>query len=434
MKDLIIRAIETTIKRYPAVLPHLTKDVFEVLGLKTYDYMLANISRMVSNVYTGNMGGEFVDIMGALIRGQMRDAYRTAYADAGFADALPDWLQSDLEIMQTEQASFDFIYQYYKDIIDARVDGTPLQPLLDRVPLWANRYNEAVSRANMTIQAKLGGRLVWRLGETEEHCTTCAALNGIVAFASEWELSGVKPQNAPNPHLECQGWRCDCSLEPTDKRRSPNAWDRIMGVEAKHYGPGNHPGTGTPQDVHGGDGGVSQNPTGESNMDDKIKEWKKRNLLIAKDAPHTPVPSNLQKHIDDSYALGKVARAQGITSGQEAVRYDEFYSAMSGYDTAEFVSFEAGMRGNEKPYWVDGWRYGKVPQSGHSMNFAESRPESGVSAMALSNGVMTNDVGFEMFGGGTRDIYYVSGFLNTNTTGSDGEPLLLWAKETGKRK
>lgn len=228
MKDLLRQAIETAVKRYPAVLPHLSADVFEALGLKTYDYMLANISRMVSNVYTGNMGGEFVDIMGALIRGQIRQAYTTAYAEAGFSDALPDWLQADMEAMQTEQASFDFIYKYYQDIIDARVDGLPLQPLLDRVPLWANRYNEAVSRANMTIQAQLGGRLMWKLGATEEHCATCAALNGIVAFATEWELSGVRPQSAPNERLECRGFRCDCSLEPTEKRRSPKAWDRIM--------------------------------------------------------------------------------------------------------------------------------------------------------------------------------------------------------------
>jgi hypothetical protein len=238
MKDLLRQAIETVVKRYPAVLLHLSPEVLEVL--KTYDYMLDNITRMVRNVYNGFMGGDFVDILGELIRGQMRDAYTRAYAEAGFSDALPDWLQSDLEAMQTEQASFDFIYQYYTDIIDARTDGTPLQPLLDRASLWANRYNEATARANMTIQAKLGGRLVWRLGETEEHCPFCKRYNGIVAFASEWELAGVRPQNAPNPALTgeidgekgCEGWRCDCELSPTDKRRSPNAWDRIMSVNA----------------------------------------------------------------------------------------------------------------------------------------------------------------------------------------------------------
>lgn len=227
MKDLLIQVMDAAVKRYPAVLPHLSGAFWEVF--KTYDYMVNNIARMVSNVYTGNMGGEFVDILGALIRGQIRQAYNTAYAEAGFSATLPDWLQADMESMQIEQASFDFIYSFYKDIIDARVDGAPLQPLLDRVPMWANRYNDALARARVTIGAQLGGRLQWVYGDTE-HCTTCQALNGIVAFASEWDLSGYRPQNAPNELLECGGWRCQCELVPTDRRRSPNAWDRIMSV------------------------------------------------------------------------------------------------------------------------------------------------------------------------------------------------------------
>lgn len=229
-KTLLIQALEIAAKRFPAVVPYLSDRAWEVMGVKTYDYMLNNIARMVSNVYTNNMGGEFVDIMGALVRGQMRDAYRKAYAEAGFSDALPEWLQADMEDMQATQANFDFIYQFFKDITDAKIDGTPLQPLLDRVPLWANRFNEAMSRANMTITAKLGGRMIWKLGETEKHCTSCGALHNTVAFASEWELSGVHPQGGPNDKLECGGWQCDCSLEPTDKRRSPKAWDKIMSV------------------------------------------------------------------------------------------------------------------------------------------------------------------------------------------------------------
>ena len=222
-KTLLQQFIDIVIKRYPAVLPHLSDE------LKTYDYMFSNIARMVSNVYTNNMGGEFVDIMGALIRGQMKKAYEVAYAEAGFSDALPDWLQTDLEDMQATQANFDYIYQYFKDIINARLDGKPLQPLLDRVKMWANRYNEAMSRARMTITAKLGGRLQWVEGDTKDKCDTCLGLNGIVAFATEWELSGYKPQGS---NLDCGGFNCHCELVPTDRRRSPNAWDRIMSVHA----------------------------------------------------------------------------------------------------------------------------------------------------------------------------------------------------------
>jgi len=225
-KTLLEQTVGTIITRYPQVIPHLGGDVFAVM---TVDYFQATLSRMVSNVYTSNMGGEFVDILGALIRGQMKDAYNRAYADAGFSDALPDWLGADLEAIQTDQASFDYIYQYYKDIVDSQVDGKPLQPLLDRVSLWSNRWKEAYSRANVTIQSQLGGRLMWKEGDTVDKCETCVSLNGIVAFATEWELSGFKPQGS---NLICGGWNCGCELVPTDKRRSKNAWDRIMSVPA----------------------------------------------------------------------------------------------------------------------------------------------------------------------------------------------------------
>ena len=70
-------------------------------------------------------------------------------------------------------------------------------------------------------------RMKWELGETEEHCETCAALNGIVAFAREWETLGVHPQDAPNNKLECGGWQCGCTLTPTSQRRTSDAYGRI---------------------------------------------------------------------------------------------------------------------------------------------------------------------------------------------------------------
>ena len=92
--------------------------------------------------------------------------------------------------------------------------------------MWSNRYNEVVNEAKIWFGGKQ--RLKWKLGATEKHCTTCQALDGIVAYASEWEQSGLKPQNPPNPNLECGGWHCDCSLETTDEKRSPDALGTLM--------------------------------------------------------------------------------------------------------------------------------------------------------------------------------------------------------------
>lgn len=201
---------------------------------KTYEYFLEQVERLVRSVYEGNIGGEFVDLMGSLISGQMRQAYQQALEDEGDTSfILPTYLQNSLDAMIARQADFDYIYQYYKDIVDARVDGAPIEPLMSRAELWANRYNEAYNEAIRAMAIENGEKLEWVMGPTEDHCPTCAGLNGIVAYASEWESAGVHPQSAPNDALDCGGWNCMCDTVPTERRRSPNAFDRIVAVISK---------------------------------------------------------------------------------------------------------------------------------------------------------------------------------------------------------
>lgn len=193
---------------------------------KTFDFMLLNIKRLVTGLYNNMLGGEFIDVMANIISGQLTQAYQQALEDQGFTDFfLPDYLQASLDAMILKQ--YAYVDGYFRAIIDARVDGTSLDPLLARAELWAQRYTEAYNEATRLIVLKGGGNLVWTLGATEQHCPECAALDGIVAWASEWDTLGVRPQNAPNDKLTCGGWRCDCSLSPTSKRRSPNAYGRI---------------------------------------------------------------------------------------------------------------------------------------------------------------------------------------------------------------
>ena len=220
-KDLIARAV---LLAPSYIIPNLKAGFY-----KTYDFMLATIRHAVQSVYNGWMGGEFVDILQSLITGQMTQAYGQAWEDDGNTDFfLPDFLQSALAENIARNTNFDYIYQYYKDIIDARVDGTPVEPLIARAAMWATRYTEAYNEAAALIVARTGGKMIWRLGATEQHCGSCGALDGIVAYATEWELAGVHPQQAPNSALECGGWRCDCSLTVTTQRKTRNAWGKIM--------------------------------------------------------------------------------------------------------------------------------------------------------------------------------------------------------------
>ena len=85
-----------------------------------------------------------------------------------------------------------------------------------RLDVWINRYRDVVNRAK--AMACSDQKLRWVLGPTE-HCTTCAKLSGRIKRGSYWQ-SHVMPQSPPNGQLECGGWNCQCTLQPTEDRAS----------------------------------------------------------------------------------------------------------------------------------------------------------------------------------------------------------------------
>ncbi len=87
-----------------------------------------------------------------------------------------------------------------------------------RAALWTNRYHDVVNMAK--VMACADKKLMWVLGPTKEHCTSCPRLAGKVKRASYWNDKGIRPQNPPNPMLECQGYNCLCDLVLTDEPMS----------------------------------------------------------------------------------------------------------------------------------------------------------------------------------------------------------------------
>jgi hypothetical protein len=221
----IISAMRAAVKLYPAVIPHLSNKMRYIIAaqyadeMKDADGMESRVRNLAKALYNDVIDiGSFIDSMAALIARQITLAYNAAWVDDGNELPLPDYLQDASEILILEQ--FMFVDGFAQDIINARLTGQDVDGLLSRAELWANRYNEAYNEAITKIAVETGGKLVWMLGKTEEHCETCAALNGKVDYAVEWDRAGLHPQGAPNDMLECGGWRCDCSLVPTDMRRT----------------------------------------------------------------------------------------------------------------------------------------------------------------------------------------------------------------------
>ena len=211
---------------------HVRVDMIAAGIMKTYEFFLGTVQRLVRDVYGGNMGGEFIEIMRNLILGQISQAYEQAWQDEGYDPPPDDYLRDASQAMV--QSQWGHVEGYYRAIVDARVDKTPIDPLLSRAQMWAGQYDAAYKDAIQLMNIKNGGNLVWRKGNTEQGCDVCASLSGIVMSAREWEELDVHPRGFPNPKLGCNGGgpanNCDCSLDPTDQRRSPRAYASVMNI------------------------------------------------------------------------------------------------------------------------------------------------------------------------------------------------------------
>lgn len=209
------------------------RSMIHALNIKTYGYMLDHVDKYARDLYAGNMTrDQFVNSMADLIEQQLRRAWNEGMRNNELdpqTDMTDEWEQMYQELV-TDQ--FNYIEGYADAIIQGAKNESGVDQFRARASLWANRYNETVDISQRVTAAK-GDKSQWVLGETEQHCDTCYRLNGIVAYTSEWEELGVHPQGAPNELLECGGWRCDCSLVPTDKRRSPKAFETIMDIVSK---------------------------------------------------------------------------------------------------------------------------------------------------------------------------------------------------------
>ena len=173
----------------------------------------------------------FLDIFIEEIRAQLTRAFNQGARDVGVDPA--EFTAEDLAHLQSWiDHEYNFVLRLAQDIQDLRTINASLEEFRTairwRIDLWGNRFNEALNEARVYFGKRT--RLQWRVGGTKEHCPQCSALDGIVAFAEEWDQSRVRPQHPVNWALSCEGWRCQCGLYPTTQRRSPRALNSILGI------------------------------------------------------------------------------------------------------------------------------------------------------------------------------------------------------------
>lgn len=190
-------------------------------AVKTYAFFQRVLSRDVRALYADKITrAEFVDGLADLLEQQMRRAWNEGMRANGrdpARDMTDEW-ESIFQELVVEQ--FAFVEQFADAIVNGRLAELGVDQFVARADLWANNYTSTVNTATLVTGFADAG-YAWRLGRTEEHCETCAALNGIVATAEQWleqAQAGIEPQGDA---LICGGWRCDCRIEITDEPLTP---------------------------------------------------------------------------------------------------------------------------------------------------------------------------------------------------------------------
>lgn len=200
-------------------------------AIKTIGEFRSRLWQAVLRLFHGGSEANFIASFARSIDRDLTEAWNEGGRSVGVD---PDEMTADDLIILDSIISNenDFILNLTGDIEAARQEELDEEKFTSkfgaRVDLWANRYTETANRARMHFGAQ--ARFQWQLGKTEDHCATCARLNGIIAFGREWEQARLHPQMPPNPLLECGGWRCDCRFKPTKAKRTARALSTLLNI------------------------------------------------------------------------------------------------------------------------------------------------------------------------------------------------------------
>jgi hypothetical protein len=198
---------------------------------KTYAEYRSRLWEAARRLFEGGGGGNFTATFARSIDLQLGQAWEEGADSIGVAPE--DFTDRDRKVLDGILSNEnDFILGIANDIraaADAGMDPDQFERQFgNRVNVWANRYNDVINQAVLYFGKK--ERFEWVLGDTEEHCSTCPRLTGIVAWGDEWSRAGLHPQRPPNGKLECGGWNCRCMLNPTKKRRTYGALKKLQAI------------------------------------------------------------------------------------------------------------------------------------------------------------------------------------------------------------
>lgn len=233
MYPALSKAVEWCKANGVSIPDDLARDYAALKALQDYDNILNRLMAIFMNDFgvRGNLSAlnafEF-DMKDAVTTG-LTEAWRLGMRENGADEITEEW-QVELDgIIESELSHLSEFAIYLTELAkEVTPIGDAIIQARERLSLWINRYNDVTNQA-ILASAEEKTKMEWIYGDTQ-HCTTCEQLNGIVAYAREWEEAGLSPQSPPNPLLECGGWKCQCQLIPTDKRKTRNSAERLIAI------------------------------------------------------------------------------------------------------------------------------------------------------------------------------------------------------------
>jgi hypothetical protein len=180
--------------------------------LKNIQGYRLNIRASVRSLWNGNFDYyQFIDNMSLAIE---RGFTQSWYEGAALFGIKPNELTDDeRNALRAEVAKERrFITPLAQAIVaNSKINGGKLEPLFARAELWVSAYNRV--RVLASSYAGRDRKMLWARGRTKISCQDCIRYTGKVHRMSVWRKYGALPQSY---QLTCRGYKCQCSLSPTD--------------------------------------------------------------------------------------------------------------------------------------------------------------------------------------------------------------------------
>lgn len=150
----------------------------------------------------------------ALLRGDIaEETYKEGMREAGSGNTDEDFDAEDaLAVRGWIDNQADYVDGFAKDVWAASgvgADESARDAVLARVDLWADSLRSLGDAGKASILTNMP--VTWKLGETEEHCQTCARLHDN-RHRLKWFTGRDYVPRKNGAAMDCKGFKCLCSL------------------------------------------------------------------------------------------------------------------------------------------------------------------------------------------------------------------------------